>query len=291
MNANAVGEIHPARTMWTLFEPVHSVTYFSPEARGAYEAAGLRGFWRGYFAGRAAPLGRVGPAPVIASFFSFAPPMVARAIPQVWELAAPDRILAVRLEGAVAGLRRLAAAEAPGAIAEAAELAHTAVAALDHAGRVLGAANAALPVPEDPLGRLWRAATILREHRGDGHVAALVTAGLSGCDALRWRASLDIPRELLQPNRGWTDEQWDESAGRLVARGWLTPGGEPTPAGIDEFAQIESATDEGAAAPWRALGTSGTKRLRELLAPVAQACFAEMPEQTPIGRLRALSNR
>ena len=57
-----------ARRMWTLFEPVHVVTYFSPEGRDAFEAAGLRGFWRGYFAGRAAPLGRTGAAPVVAIF-------------------------------------------------------------------------------------------------------------------------------------------------------------------------------------------------------------------------------
>ncbi len=65
-----------ARRMWTLFEPVHVVSYFAAPAKGAFEQAGLRGFWRGYFAGRAAPIGPVGAAPVIAAFFSFAPSMV-----------------------------------------------------------------------------------------------------------------------------------------------------------------------------------------------------------------------
>jgi hypothetical protein len=94
------GASRTARQLWTLFEPVHAVTYFSPEARSAFEGAGLRGFWRGYFAGRAAPLGMIGAAPVTAAFFSFAPPMVARAIPAVWELIAPEEAVAVRSAGA-----------------------------------------------------------------------------------------------------------------------------------------------------------------------------------------------
>src|SRR5256885_616149 len=103
------------RHMWTLFEPIHDVTYFHPAARAAFEEAGLRGFWRGYFAGRAAPLGPVPAAPVIAAFFGFAPHMVARALPDVWTRATPERTLAARLRGAVDALRPLAppAASAP----------------------------------------------------------------------------------------------------------------------------------------------------------------------------------
>jgi hypothetical protein len=81
---------------------------------------------------------------------------------------------------------------------------------LDCAGRVLAAANAALPAPDDALARLWQAATVLREHRGDGHFAALVTAGIDGCEALVLRCALDLRREDVQPARGWTDEQWDK---------------------------------------------------------------------------------
>jgi hypothetical protein len=88
-----------ARRMWSLFEPVHAVVYFSPESRSGFEAAGLRGFWRGYFAGRAAPLGAVGAAPVVAAFASFAPGMVARALPDVWQRASPQRALQAREEG------------------------------------------------------------------------------------------------------------------------------------------------------------------------------------------------
>src|SRR5437588_7370107 len=109
------------RHMWTLFEPIHDVTYFHPAARAAFEEAGLRGFWRGYFAGRAAPLGPVGAAPVIAAFYGFAPRMVTRALPDVWTRATPEAALAARAAGARAGLVRLLGRE-PSEIARSAEL-------------------------------------------------------------------------------------------------------------------------------------------------------------------------
>src|SRR5258708_29012057 len=125
-----------ARRMWTLSEPVHMVTYFSAEARSAFTDAGLRGFWRGYFAGRAAPLGPVGAAPVTASFFNFAPAMVARALPGVWKLITPEDALAVRSAGAVAALRRLLGGTEAG-ITAAADLLLRAADALDSPARGL----------------------------------------------------------------------------------------------------------------------------------------------------------
>src|ERR1700749_3120679 len=119
-----------ARSMWTLFEPIHAVPYFAPEARSAFERAGLRGFWRGYFAGRAAPLGTAGAAVVTASFFNFAPAFVARAVPGVWELMTPADALRVRLEGATAALRGLLAGQEEAAAA-AADLLWRAVGELD----------------------------------------------------------------------------------------------------------------------------------------------------------------
>src|SRR5580704_15787945 len=142
-----------ARSMWTLFEPIHAVTYFAPEARSAYEQAGLRGFWRGYFAGRAAPLGAASAAVVTASFFNFAPAFVARAIPGVWDLITPDEALRTRMAGATEALRGLLAGQEAAA---AADLLWPAIGELDFAGRVLAAANVALPVPEEGLARLWQ---------------------------------------------------------------------------------------------------------------------------------------
>src|SRR5579863_448875 len=168
-----------ARAMWTMFEPVHDVTYFAPEALSGFTEAGLRGFWRGYFAGRAAPLGGTRAAVVAASFFNFAPSFVARAVPGVWDLITPADAIAVREAGATAALRRLLSGREAEA-AKAVGLLWRAVEELDFAGRVLSAANAELPVSAEPLTRLWQATTLLREHRGDSHFAALTAAGLDG---------------------------------------------------------------------------------------------------------------
>jgi hypothetical protein len=272
--------MNDARRMWTLYEPVHAITYFTPESLASFQAAGLKGFWRGYFAGRTAPLGAVGAAPVVASFFSFAPGMVARAVPDVWQRATPEQALRARLEGASAALARLLADQSAEVIAEAADLLAAAAAHLEPGGRVLGAANAALPAPQAPLARLWQAATTLREHRGDGHVAAVVAAGLSGREIVVWRSAYDMSREAIQPARGWTDEEWDVTTWRLIELGWLDAEGRPTDAGIAAHREIEAATDRAAAGPWVGVDLD---RLRTLLTPIAAACRAALPTTTPIG--------
>jgi hypothetical protein len=286
--------------MWTLFEPIHAVTYFTAEARSAYEQAGLRGFWRGYFAGRAAPLGVTGAsgaAVVAASFFNFAPAFVARAIPGVWELITPEEALRVRLAGAAEGLGRLLAGQEAEAAA-AADLLGRAIGELDFSGRVLAAANAALPVPsgEDAaspaspassaaagLGRLWQAATLLREHRGDGHFAALAAADIDGCEAVVLRCCLDLRREDMQPVRGWTDEAWDGALSRLAARGWVGADGTLTSAGREAHAAVEDATDRAASRPWARLGPEATAEIAAALTPLARACAAALPYPSPIG--------
>lgn len=271
-----------ARLMWTHFEPVHAVTYFHPRARAAYEAAGLRGYWRGYFAGRAAPLGAVDAAPVTAAFFSFAPPMVSRALPAVWRLATPAEALRARLTGAVQALAELTYELPETHLVEAADLLDEAAGAVETAGRVLGAANAALPAGEYPLARLWQAATTLREHRGDGHVAALVAADLDPVETLAWRVAVDMPAHNLL-GRGWTEEEWKAARERLTVRGWLAPDGEPTERGRAGFQAVEDATDTAAARPWRLLGTDRADRLRDLLYPIARACHTVIPPDSPIG--------
>jgi len=289
-----------AKRMWTLIEPVHSLTYFTDAARAAFEQAGLRGFWRGYFAGRAAPLGPAQAAPVIAAFCSFAPAMVTRALPAVWQLATPEQALDARQTGAVTALRvQLGlgqAAAGPGEVAAAADQLALAIEDLDCTGRVLAAANAALPVPDEPLARLWHGATVLREHRGDGHVAALTAAGLDGCEAIALRAGVDRAaggarsavsvgwtREQMQPIRGWTDADWESADARLAARGLLTSDGQATAAGQALHQQVEHTTDQAAARPWARLGAARTAELAGLLAPVTRACATALPYPNPIG--------
>ena len=303
---------HAARSMWTLFEPVHAVTYFAPQARAAFEQAGLRGFWRGYFAGRSAPLGPVSAAVVGASFFNFAPGMVARAIPGVWELISPEEALRVRVAGACQALGGLLAGQEAAAEA-AAGLLWRAVGELDCAGRVLAAANVALPAAKDgpggldgpsrfdgpggpdgldgldgsgnrdALARLWQAATVLREHRGDGHWAALAAADIDGCEAVVLRCGLDLRRQDLQPIRGWTDEEWDAARDRLAGRGLMGPDGTLTGAGQAVHAAVEAATDRAASRPWARLGAEATSELAALLLPLARACASLVPYPSPMG--------
>jgi hypothetical protein len=282
-----------ARRMWALYEPVHLMTYFGPQALAAFEEAGLRGFWRGYFAGRSAPLGTPDAPPVIAAFFGFAPSFVRRALPSVWNLISPADALRVREAGAVAVLRTVLGYRdgqaADPSVSAAADLLLAATRDLDGAGRPLGGPNAAISPPAEPLARLWYAATVLREHRGDGHIAALVAADIDGCESLVLAAAVDaaagggISRALLQPVRGWTDEQWDAAAARLTVRGWLDEAGTVTPAGQAARAAVEAATDAAAARPWASLGPARTAELADLLRPVAQACAAGLPFPNPVG--------
>ena len=272
-----------ARSMWALFEPVHAVTYFAPQAREHFTAAGLRGFWRGYFAGRAAPLGEVQAAPVVAAFFNFAPGMVRRAIPEVWTMVSARAALDARVEGAVASLAPLVTDVPDARLELAADVLTRAAAAIEPAGRVVGAANAALAPYEGTLARLWQAATTLREHRGDGHVAALVTAGIGPCEVLALRCGMDLSREVMQTVRGWTDDEWREAQAGLVSRGWLDSDGVATSAGEAAYRRVEDATDLAAGGPWRALGVETVRRAVETLRPIAAACHGVLPVGNPIG--------
>jgi hypothetical protein len=273
-----------ARTMWKLFEPIHVLTYFEQRCLDRFVEAGLRGFWRGYFAGRAAPLGPVGSAPVLATFYNFSPQMVNRALPAVWAMAAPDAVLRARAEGAVAALTGLLPDVALTLIEEAAGLLETAAAVAEPAGRVLGAANQALPPATDPYARLFQAATTLREHRGDGHVAALVTANLGPVEILTLRCGRgDLNRETMQSVRGWTDDEWSAAQARLVGRGLLDGVGKATAAGDELFTTAEDATNAAAEAPWTALTPAEADRLQALLTPIARVCRSVIPSVNPIG--------
>jgi ElaB/YqjD/DUF883 family membrane-anchored ribosome-binding protein len=270
-----------ARAMWTLFEPVHGITYFTEEALAAFEAAGLRGFWRGYFAGRATPLGTRLPAVVTGVLQTFSPAFVARAVPGIYELITPEDALRVRLDGAVTSLRRILAGQED-AVDTAAGLLTEAIEHLDCSGRPLAAGNAELPLPQDPFGRLWHCATVLREHRGDGHFAAWTAAGIDGCEATVLRCALDLSRDVMQPIRGWTDEQWSDAQARLAGRGLLDPDGTVTAIGQETHNAIEAATDLAAARPWDRLGAAAAAELGSVLLPIARACVAAMNRPSPL---------
>ena len=208
--------------MWRALEPVHAVTYFAPESQAACEAIGTKGYWASYFALRAAPLGAA-PAEIVAAlFYNFHPGLVARSVPHVWSLASPERFLAVRLDTVDAALRRLLGPELleSAGVAEAAAIARAAAVAAPMSGRPLGSANARLPWPDAPHLVLWHAQTVLREHRGDGHVAALLTAGLDPAEALiLFAADLEIEGGWMRKRRGWSEEEWAAATDRVARRG------------------------------------------------------------------------
>ncbi|WP_410644083.1 SCO6745 family protein [Amycolatopsis sp. lyj-346] len=255
-----------ARRLWAAVEPLHAVVYFAPETAAAAKAVGLRGYWMGYFAGRLAPLGPIGAEPATSMLFGFAPSMVARALPDAWSFASPAAVVGSRLEAVASALRPVA-----GEVSELSALLWRAVDACAFDGRPLAAAWAAVPKPADPPARLWLAATILREHRGDGHVLAAVHAGLSGlATTLTHIGDGVLGRPDIQPHRGWTDAQWDAAAEELRARGILDADGRLTDAGRELRRRLEDDTDRLAAAPVAALGTD-VERLLELAVPLSRA--------------------
>jgi hypothetical protein len=276
-----------ARLLWALAEPFHALTYFAQESHDAAEEAALRGFWNGYFAFRAAPLGAVGPQLVTALFYNFAPAFVARRVPAVWSDTSPDAALQARLAGVDAAVRRVLGADWPASseATEAADLAATAAAAVDLPGRPLAAANTGLPVPDEPHLRLWQSLTTLREHRGDGHSVALAQREVDGVAAHVLAAAAGrSDRAWLMRARGWDDAAWDRAVAHLVERRWLNEG-ELTAEGLAMVTAIEADTDRLAVRPWQALGDAGCDRLAGLLTPVRRAVVAagDWPTGNPIG--------
>ncbi|MFI2456491.1 hypothetical protein [Streptomyces sp. NPDC019539] len=277
------------RQMWHLLEPLHAVLYYAPEVVAEARALGYGTSerWPGYFAWRAAPLGTPDAAEVTAAFHSFSPRMVAEHVPVAWDVAAPDKLLEARVRAVGEAYRTVLGSETVTgpALAQAAALARRAAEAADTGGRPLAAANAALPWPEEPHRALWHAATVLREHRGDGHVSALVDAGLDPVESLVSFAAIGAAPVGVFSSRGWSDGAWAAARERLAARGLLGADGTATEAGRALRARVERRTDELAAAPWRALGESDTTRLAELLGPLWVAVLGSglLPRETTLG--------
>lgn len=268
-----------ARKTWRTVEPLHGMIYFAPEAAGRYAALGLEGR-SGYFASRSAAMGPVGAEVVVATFYNFQPGLVRRAMAGVWETAAPDRVLAARLEAADAALRRgLGAAAGSEATGRAAGLARIAAEAAGERpeGRPLFAGHAELPWPDEDHLILWHAQTLLREYRGDGHIAALCCAGLGGAEALVVHAaSGDVPAGVLRATREWPDAEWEEAVEAVRSRGWLADGDELTlsAAGLAQRQEIEDLTDRLSVHPYAVLGEQRCAELRAAARPLSQAVVA-----------------
>jgi helix-turn-helix protein len=277
-----------ARRLFDRFEPVHALTYFSPESRAAFDAAGFRGFWMGYFAARSAPLGQPPAEVITAIFYNFSRAHVERALPAAWGFASPTDALRARETSAVAALRRCGVI-ADADVETAGRLLAKAARSAPLDGRPLFAANLALPWPDEPLATLWHAATLLREHRGDAHVAVLSAFGVSGRDSNVLHSAADrVPRDFIMRSRQYDDDEWLSCTGRLVARGLLDDTGRLTDAGIALKQSIEDTTDRLSLAAFDGLDDDELETLFGTLTPITRAVIAggDIPAATPMGLQR-----
>lgn len=266
------------RAMHRSLEPYHGIIYFIPEAPAAYAELGIHGRM-GYFASRAAAMGPVGAETVISTFFNFSPELVHAALPAAWSLASPERVLQTRIGAIDAALRRVLGDAVDGAeIAESAELAKVAVGGCHLEGHPLYAGHAAQEWPTQPHLALWWSQTLLREFRGDGHIAAMTTQGLTGIEALVIHEATGVlPPGTLQSTRGWSDEAWAAGVELVQERGWLDETGDLTEDGLAARQWVEDRTDELTAGCWGLLGDDGCTRLRELTRPFVAALMPELP--------------
>src|SRR6188472_532274 len=186
-----------ARRMFELVEPIGVIPYSSDEPNEAMFALGFTDYWDTHLAGRAAPLGLVPAEVVDALFYNFAPGEVARHIPKVWDTTTPDAAIAARLIGCVRALRRILGdhVDTP-AFARAVDVLTAAATSVPWEGRPMYAALRALPIPDEHVARLFHAASLLREHRGDGHITALMSEGIGGLEAhVLLALDMDMPAE------------------------------------------------------------------------------------------------
>lgn len=281
--------LEQVRAVHTVTELVHAIAYLCPEVQDEYERLGLEPRGQGYVAGRAAPMGAVSPRLTTATFYNYSPAVHRDALPAAWGIASPDELLAARFRGIQAVYERV---EAPtDGLEELTDLAVRAAAGLSFAGRPLAGANADVTLPEQPFAAAWQALAVLREYRGDGHVAALVVAELGPVEALALYAAWQpvVSARFLKATRGWEEGAWPAAEDALRDRGWMDEDGELTDLGRRERDAIEEVTDRLAAAPFEALGHDDTARLFELARPLAVALNdnggykrpAPMPDRFP----------
>jgi hypothetical protein len=264
--------------MFELLEPICLVTFFADECNVELAALGHPTYWDGYFASRAAPLGRVPAQVVHAAFYNFADGEAARHIPSAWETIPPEASVAARERGSAASLRRILGdevADSPGLV-RAADLTTKAAISAPTEGRVMYAGMRSLPVPSDPVARLWHSATMLREHRADGHIAALVGARIGGTES-HVLSALDMgihPPESFGRIHHLPKARLAAVMAGLRERGLVDADGWFTDAGRETKRRIEALTDELAAPPYDALSPAELDELIAALEPITAILVA-----------------
>ncbi len=239
-----------------------------------------------YFASRSAPMGPVGPSVVTATFYNFNPELIAKYIPRAWTLASATEVVEARFSAVDALYRRLLGAEVieSAELAELAGLAREATEGARPEGRPLYAGHADLDWPTEPHLVLWHSITLLREYRGDGHIAVLLGAELDGLSALITHSATGkgFTAQAAQVTRGWSPEQWAEGSAALRERGVLDEAGALTEQGSALRNGVEAETDRLSLPVWAHLGAEKADRLTDLgrkLRAVALAAGA-FPEGT-----------
>ncbi|MGY2703762.1 SCO6745 family protein [Nocardioides sp. HB32] len=261
-----------ARRLYDLTEPISLVNFFSDEPNDSMAALGFDNYWDGYFAGRAAPLGLVPAEVVHAAFYNFADGEAARHIPRVWDTTTPAAAHAAREQGCVTALRRILGdlVETAG-FARAGDLLARASTSAPTEGRVMYAGLRALPVPEEPVARLWHAANMLREHRGDGHIVALVSERIGGTEA-HVLSALEMgihPAESFGRIHHLPRARLATVMGGLRDRGLVDASGHLTGAGRATKERIEALTDALAEAPYTGLDEGELGELVIALEPIS----------------------
>jgi hypothetical protein len=239
-------------------------------------ALGFTNYWDTYFAGRAAPLGLVPAEVVDALFYNFAPGEVARHIPKVWETTTPEAAIAARQQGCANALRRILSdhIDSP-AFARTADLLTKAATRAPLEGRPMYAALRALPIPEDVVVRLFHAASLLREHRGDGHIAALMSEGVGGLDAhVLLALDMNMPAEKFGRIHHLPASQITAVIDGMRDRGLIGDDGWLTEQGRAVKQRVESLTDDLAAKPYESLEPDELDELVANLEPLASRLVA-----------------
>ncbi|HVW80262.1 MAG TPA: MarR family transcriptional regulator [Mycobacteriales bacterium] len=265
-----------ARRMYELVEPIGLIPYSADEPNQEMFALGFTDYWDTYFAGRAAPLGLATAEVVDALFYNFAPGEVARHIPKVWHTTTPEAAIAARRLGATRALRRILAdqVDSPG-FARMTDLLLKAATSAAPQGRPMYAALLALPVPDDVATRLFHAGSLLREHRGDGHIAALMTEGVGGLEAhVLFALDLDMPAAQFGRIHHLPAAQIAAVVDGLRRRGLVGDDGWLTSDGRAVRTRVESLTDDLAVAPYQALSAEELDELMRALEPIAALLVA-----------------
>ena len=252
----------------------HRLVYFVPEAREEYDALGVAGAGA-YFASRSAPMGAVSDHVVLATFYNFSPLAVLSTMPGVWTAASPEAWQAARFRVVGRALHRVGVDLSAEQIAEARSLIDPVVAGLDVAGKPLAAGNVEVALPDDPLVALWQQLTVVREWRGDVHVAVLVNNEIGPCECLVLQVGTGrFPLRIAQATRRWNETEWAAAVGTLGEHGWAASDGTITASGMAERDRIETETDRLCAPIWEPIGDGGAARFADLIMPIHTAMDA-----------------